>query len=150
MWFFNSESSDGDDRTENVMEKGSGSAKVVLDLLKQHESIMQIVSRQMDDISESVNRLYDMSSKRKAFVSELVEKTLKNSHSEITKVCHEDIDLIDTIRKSLNIVEEDIAALRKMHKAFIEGFDCEFRTSTFQIKAPHFVFRIKSLLEKKY
>ena len=93
MWFFNSESSDGDDRSENVMEKGSGSAKVVLDLLKQHESIMQIVSRQMDDISESVNRLYDMSSKRKAFVSELVEKTLKNSHSEITKVCHEDIDL---------------------------------------------------------
>lgn len=123
MWFFNSESSDGDDRSENVMEKGSGSAKVVLDLLKQHESIMQIVSRQMDDISESVKRLYDMSSKRKAFVSELVEKTLKNSHSEITKVCHEDIDLIDTIRKSLNIVEEDIAALRKMHKAFIEGFD---------------------------
>lgn len=123
MWFFNSESSDGDDRSENVMEKGSGSAKVVLDLLKQHESIMQIVSRQMDDISESVNRLYDMSSKRKAFVSELVEKTLKNSHSEITKVCHEDIDLIDTIRKSLNIVEEDIAALRKMHKAIIEGFD---------------------------
>ncbi len=123
MWFFNSESSDGDDRTKNVMEKGSNSVKTVLDLLKQHESIMQTISRQLDDISESVSRLYDMSSTRKAFVKDLVEKTVENSHEEIMQVCHKDIDVIDTIRKSLNVVDEDIASLRKMHKAFIDGFD---------------------------
>ncbi|MBQ7074036.1 hypothetical protein IJM86_03070 [bacterium] len=46
--------------------------------------------------------------------------------------------------------EDGYITQEELKKAFIEGFDCEFRTSTFQIKAPHFVFRIKSLLEKKY
>lgn len=123
MWFFNGESSGNDDRTREAVEKGVNSTKEVMELIKRHESIMQEIDAQMNEISESVHKLYDLGSNREKFVSDLVDKALDKSKSGIMSECRNDLDVIQRVRDCLSVVEKDIGSLRRMHESFIKGFD---------------------------
>lgn len=48
------------------------------------------------------------------------------------------------------MLEDQYINEEELKNAIIEGLTISFNKSSFQIKAPHFVFWIKDLLEKKY
>lgn len=123
MWFLKKESSDVDNKARELIEKEKSSAKIIMELAKQHESIIKSINSQLSQLNENVCKLYDMGQNREDFVRDLTDKTLADARKEVLDVCHQDLDLISTMKSCMAVVQADVVALRKMHETFIKGFD---------------------------